>query len=266
MWMVMAVAALFVGATTHAAVVTDIKDVADFSHVFLGTEIHDGTGYQNGWAEFSPGDGTVFTDLGGGVLGIAETGRGVMLDGSLASNGSSTWVDNLVSPLAPESAYTIEFKLKVNDLPNGIRLWSGMGDGRDFVDVFNDGVTITQPGGGFLTVPMTINDSAAHTFRLANDGNVGGEPYPPAPLMIAHVWVDGVRLTEAVGNPWTSSGDDARLLFGDYTSGTFGDDANYEIYYFAHDQGGAFAPIPEPGTLALCGLALVGLIAMRRRR
>ena len=257
----LAVGVLGVG-TASAGLVTTIKDAGDFSHFYTGTDMHDGVGYQNGWTEFSNFGTTIFTDLGGGVLNVANSGGGaVMFDGSASTDGATTWGDNLVSPIGPDSAYTIEFQLTLNDAAAGVRLWSGMGDGRDFLDVYNDRVTITQPGGGFLDVPLTLNDGQPHTFRLANDGNISGDTFT-----LAHDWVDGVQLTEPEGNPWTSGGNDARLLFGDYTSQAFGNDTDYDIHYFAYDQGGAFSPIPEPSTFALLGLAGVTLWIRRRTR
>jgi hypothetical protein len=227
---------------TQAGELTATKDVADFSHVFTGTEIHDGTSYQNGWAQFSTGTSVTLTDLGGGILNHTAVGRGEMFNGSASTNGTSTWADdvNAGGDLATPGlcAYTIEMKIRVNALPNGYRIWGGFGDGRDFFDIYSDGVIITQPGGGFLTVPMTLNDGEFHTFRLVNDGNLSSDTFT-----LAHFFVDGVALSEPVGNPLTSGTNDARLLFGDSTSQVFGDDANYDIAYFAYDQSGAYAPL-----------------------
>ena len=240
-------------------VVTTFRDAANFSHFFSGTDVHNGTSYQNGFSEFSAGDATVYTDLGGGVLGVTNTGRSAMVDGSLSTNGSSTWTDNLgPTPYDATSDYTIEIKLGNIDAAAGFRIWGGHGDGRDFLDIYNDRVTITNTGGGFVDVPLSLSDGATHTFRVANDATSNT-------LTMAHVWVDGMMLTDAVGNPRTSGTNDSRLLFGDPTSGTFGDDADFDLHYFAYDQTDAFAPVPEPSTTVLLS-SMFALIALRRRR
>ena len=252
----------------HAGVLTSTKDASTFSHFFAGTDMHDGTSFQNGWLEFgSNSANTTVTDIGGGMINIAAntpTSDTIIFGGSDSTNGSSTWNDGIAgTTVNPPSAgntadYTLEIKIRLNDVTNGFRIWSGMGDGRDWFDIYNDGVGITKPGGGFLAVPMVLNDGEFHTFRVVNDGNVSGDIYKTT-----HFFIDGVALSDTDGNPWTSSSNDSRLLFGDFTGGDFADGINYDIEYYAYDQSGAYAPIPEPVTMVLLGLG--GLLIRKRR-
>ena len=249
----------------NAGVLTSYKDASTFSHLFAGTDIHDGTSFQNGWDVFGSAVSTI-TDIGGGVINVAPINdNSIMINGSLSTNGTSTWADGVAgTTLNPPSAgntadYTLEIKIRLNDVANGYRIWGGMGDGRDWLDVYDDGVQITQPGGGFMAVLMTLNDGQFHTFRIVNDGNVSNDIYKTT-----HFFVDGVALSDPDGNPWTSSSNDSRLLFGDSTGGTFGNLADYDIEYIAYDQSGAFAPIPEPATMILLGLG--SLVAIRRKK
>ena len=72
--------------SVQAAVLTATKGAADFSHVFAGTDVHDGQAYQNGWASFSTGTNVTFTDIGGGILNHTAVGRGEMINGSASTN------------------------------------------------------------------------------------------------------------------------------------------------------------------------------------
>jgi hypothetical protein len=57
-----------------------------------------------------------------------------------------------------------------------------------------------------------------------------------------HVWRDGVRLSPLQGVAYDQSAAESRLIFGDYTSGTFGNNFDVTVDYIRFDFTGAYLP------------------------
>jgi sialate O-acetylesterase len=179
---------------------------------FDGSAIWDG-GLLNGWSEDNA-SGTVKT-LDGSVLRYNHSGSGAasVLKGTdaILGGGSTTWDE------INDGDWTFEITLKINDSPNGFLLWLGTDTSRIYVNLLND--RTTDYLSNTFTVLHTNNDGAFHTFRISHDS--AAAKY--------HVWRDAVLLTPVGGVGYDSTTGDSRLLFGDFTSGTFGDDFDVEI-------------------------------------
>ena len=227
-----------------------------FTHTFTGADIHDstGAGFQNGWVG---GTGGITYTTTGSILNITTTGSahaGILNGTDSTDGGIETWNSGVVGPDDP---YTIELTLRVNNAPNGIRLWIGHDTERNDVDLFNDRLLTTNSGTGIKTVPADLT-SGFNTIRFAYDGGPGNSD--------VHVWLNGTAVTDPSGGVYNTGGNDSRLLFGDYTSGVFGDDFNVDLATFSYDTSGAFAPVAIPEPRNLLGLGLIWLVAMLRKR
>jgi len=221
-------------AATQAADISLLapRAVGDFSHTWTGDMIYDsaGSGAQNGWlANANPTYTTTGTELNVTTTGTSQS----TLQGENATGGgASTWL------AAVNNEFTVEVKMRVNDLPNGFRFWLGNDNERIFLDIYNDSVVTTNNGGGLKTVNMTLNDGGFHTFRVVSDGGAGNSD--------VHVWVDGTAISDPAGGVYNSGSNDNRFIFGDVTSGTFGDAMNVDIAYIAFDETAGYAPPPPP--------------------
>lgn len=203
----------------------DAKDIANFEVTFDGSTIYDGTSYLNGWTEVN---GSYVTEtLTGTVLNRTHTGgAATWLEGQNATiNGSEIWGG------AAPNRVTFETSLRVNDAPNGMVLWIGTGSNAAIIEIYND--RTRDYGNNGFNVAHTNNDGQFHTFRVACD-NEGGK---------YHVWRDGELLTPEEGVYFDSSSNDSRLIIGDYTGGTFGNNHNVDFAYITWDKTGAFPPV-----------------------
>lgn len=227
-----------------------IKDASDFSHVYTGNEIWNTTdGAQNGWVIGSETANFDLSNPTATTVRIDTTGsqHAKSLTGTAATDGGTDTWQSVVN-----GEFTIEATIKINDAPNGFRLWLGSQGERVFVDLYNDKLVTTNNTGGLKNVAMTLNDGAFHTFRAAYDTDNK-----------VHVWVDGIAVSDPNGGVFNSGTNDNRLILGDSTSGTDFDSYDVEIASIAFD--GTPYAIPEPssaGLLCLGGLALI----LRRRK
>jgi len=201
------------------------KATTNLTTCFEGHEIYNGTSYVNGWTEDKSADVTeTLTDtnlnrihVGGGAAwleGIASTKDG----------GATMW------STGNRGDWTLETRIRFNECSNGFALWAGIGGNRAIVEIYNDR---TQDFGGESFNKLQNNeDGVFHIYRVAHDS--GNAKY--------HVWRDGERLTPVVGASYDLAGTDDRLIFGDYTSGTFGNGCNVDIDYICYDQTGDYLP------------------------
>lgn len=211
------------------------KGTASLTTCFEGNEIYNGQSYINGWSEVTPSHVTetlTLTDLN-----RTHTGNGgAWLEGiaSTKDGGSTTWNTN------NDSSWTLEARLRFNECSNGFTIWAETGGGRTIIEIYDNRV---QDNGGttFNTltdtddspkVEMNNEDGLFHIYRIAHDADNNNY----------HVWRDGVRLTPAAGVDYDGSASKNRLIFGDSTSGGFGNLSNVDIDYICYDQSGAFLP------------------------
>ncbi|MFC4992567.1 sialate O-acetylesterase [Rubritalea tangerina] len=201
------------------------KDVSSFPSRFSGNAIWNGS-YINGWAELngafaseSLNGSNLLYNHSGFTTGTTLSGTNATLDG-----GSTTWNSS------NDGDWTLEVELKLIECSNGFAIWCGTDSARIIVEIYAD--RTTDNGSNSFTAFHNNEDGAFHTFRIAHDSNA--EVY--------HVWRDGQRLPPTTGAPYDVNAADSRLLFGDYTSGSFGDNFNVEIASINYDQSGDFLP------------------------
>jgi hypothetical protein len=178
---------------------------------FNGSQIWN-SGFKNGWSELN-GAGTTET-LNGTILNYNHRGSGIAttLDGTASALAGNSW--NSIK----SGDWTVTANLKINDSPNGFILWFGTGTNSIWVNVLND--RTTDYGSNTFTAMHTNNDGAFHTFKVSHDSSAGKYS----------VWRDDVLLTPAGGVVYDGVGTgESRLLFGDFSGGTYGDNFNVEI-------------------------------------
>lgn len=203
-------------------------------------------------------DGNTYADWG--AMGKAPTySDGVMhilagVDSGLESLVSTHLWHNL-SPTMDE-AFTIEFKSHAISTPDGkgiiaavIRPAAGTSIAQCQAEL-HIGTAYTKFG---TTVLDTNNNTDGyHVFRFAKEA--GNNWW---------IWRDGVLLNSTALSAATSP-HGPRFLFGDV--GTVQNGAS-DTDYIRIDDGGAYAPVPEPSTavLLVCGLAGILGYAWRKR-
>jgi len=177
---------------------------------FTGAQIWN-TSFQNGWTEIN-GAGTTET-LNGTILTYDHTGSGTAttLDGTSSSMNGIAWSG------INSGDWTFEANLKITAAPNGFKLWLCTGTHRIIVNIFNGNTQ--DDGGNTFNVSHTNNDGQFHVFRVSHDSTDGKY----------QVWRDDVLLTPAGGVVYDSTASDARLLMGDSTSASSGNDYNVDI-------------------------------------
>lgn len=179
--------------------------------------------------------------------------------GGYWESNSSIWAGG-TNPVSDANGSTIEFSIKVGtDATAGP--WgafqvfardSGSGsNGNPAHLAVGPSMTGYRTSGGSIAVLDTnSNTDAFHTFRIAQDPDSGN----------LWVWRDGILLLAGGTDLWASTGA-AYMFFGD--GGGYVGGPTMELDYFRWDSTGAYAPIPEPASLALIGL---GTLLMFKRR
>ncbi|MCD4727530.1 MAG: PEP-CTERM sorting domain-containing protein [Pirellulales bacterium] len=213
------------------------------------------------------------------TMDFSENGSGMSVSGGVLTVIGSNYTNHFessksgelwpVKAFSHERGYTFEIRMKI--APTVVEgtfglcmLGASPGDvlasdaygyikktGIGWYDVVNGYHVISGTEG------MDNADGEWHTFRVAqepNSGTVGNEKFT--------IWRDGFRVAKGIdGYPVVAE----MITFGDRSStkqkGTF------DVDYFRFTDG-AYAPIPEPGTLALLVTGLIGLLcyAWRKRK
>lgn len=193
-------------------------DEINFCGGFEGNQIYDGTGFINGWGEV----GTINPVLVNTTdLNLENTVAG----GSWLEGTNSGWSD------LADGIWTMEARLKFDANPSGYVMWLGTVDNLILIDVFAD--RTEDRGGNVFSVSHNNVDGQFHTFRVGHDPD--NEVY--------HMWRDGERLTPVEGAPYDSASNDSRMIFGDSTSGGFGNDFDVTVDYIRTDTGNVYLPV-----------------------
>lgn len=192
---------------------------SSFQYKFEGHEIWNGTAFQNGWGQ----DQTLTKT----IPASSPTDLQVQLTGSGAANlvGTNTgWTSG------NSGNWTFETRLKFLANPAGYCLWLCTGSQRILIEIYGDRTQDYQAN--TFNVSHNNIDGEFHTFRVANEA--GAARY--------HVWRDGIRITPVIGVAYDQSAADSRMLMGDYTTGTFGNNFNVVIDYVRYDLGETYLP------------------------
>lgn len=181
------------------------------------------------------------------VSNVTDDGGGIMGYSAQSLINSPTWITMAGAGTLIAQGYTVEFRARVDVNGDTFGLGAMMGDGSKlcWVGARPDYVfsqwPYTNHGGG-------VNNDAFHVFRfarVAGDANLS-------------IWKDGSLLTESGGlYDYT----DAFSNFGQISQNA----GSGQIDYFRWTTG-AYAPVPEPSTLVLGCVGLVGLLAYAWRK
>ena len=112
---------------------------------------------------------------------------------------------------------------------------------------FRIGTTFVRNDIGDENFVTDMDNTGWHTWRVVKEAEVGFWFYRDGELLNSEALAAG--------------GNSNKTFAGDYSSTLSGD---WEMDYYALDGTGAFAPVPEPITMALLGLG--GLLGLRRRK
>lgn len=210
---------------TKASIALEERSSSNLQIQFSGNEIYNGTSYINGWSEQNPS--AVTESLSGSVLNRTHTtNTESWIGGSTMSKdgGTTTWASG------NSGDWTLEARLKFNEVSEGFALWMGTGNGLMLVKIYADR-TQSDAADGF-SVAHNNEDGAYHVYRITHDNF----------QEVYHVWRDGIRLTPITGVDYDSNLTDDRLIIGDYSGDHFGNLANVDIDYISYDQQGAYLP------------------------
>jgi hypothetical protein len=192
-------------------------DSAGFGTRYEGNEIWNGSALVNGWTQ----TGTLTRSLPEPTdLRIIHPST----DARWIEGTGAGW-----SALAAGS-WTTEVRLKCNANANGFVLWFGTGTRRIIVEVH--GNRTQDLGGDSFNVSHDNLNGAFHTFRIAHD----------AANARYHVFRNAVRLTPLNGATYDQTATDNRLILGDYTTATFGNNFDVTIDHIRFTAG-AFLPV-----------------------
>jgi len=186
---------------------------------FEGHEIWNGATLVNSWKQ----TGTLTRSLPEATdLKVANPGVG----GAWIEGTDSGW------NTANHGSWTFETRLRFDGNANGFIIWLGTDTKRILVEIYGNRTKDHTDGGTAFDVPHNNLDGQFHVFRVAHDPANGKY----------HVWRDGVRLSPFAGATYDQTAAESRLILGDYTSGTFGNNFDVTIDYVRFDQSGAYLP------------------------
>ena len=201
------------------------------------------------WLQNKDGSDPTFT-VSGGILTMDSSGHKDDNGGYNNVDPDQTW--QLDPNISFANGWTFETRVKVNsNRRDGFTFLAGAEPvetaSRAWLNIQSDGQT--WGGSGTVDLGDATNSDDFHIFRVAQT--------PGQDLF--SVWRDGVLLSDKLTCGWSYQTD--RIGFSD-GGDTWG--GVMEVDYLRFTDG-AYAPIPEPGTLVLLAGALMSLLVWRRR-
>jgi sialidase-1 len=201
-----------------SSVVCDALPSSSFAKIYQGNAIWGGTSYANAW--FESGALTESIVNGDDLRVTSGTVGASWFEGT-----STGWAAGVAG------SWTAEVRMKCNANANGFVLWFGTGTKRIIIEVM--GNATRDNGANTFNVAHNNLDGQFHTFRVLHD----------AVNAKYHVFRDSIRLTPIAGVTYDATASDNRLIFGDFTSGTFGNSFDVEIDSIRYTTGAAFLPV-----------------------
>lgn len=195
----------------------------------------------------SPGDAQTYGVSGGELTLTTTTGN------SRAFYDTTGWWGNDADRA---TGYTVEFRMRVdqiNDTANRGPTLVRIGDGIQKVELEWRANSVEWNPFTASAGSVTIDPSSYLTYRVAYDpaGDNGNGAYA--------AWINGTLVSDTLSGA-SSTAD--HLLFGDSSGTRYGGTTTWD--YIRWDTTGAYAPVPEPASVAL--LSLGGLLIAARRR
>ena len=249
----LAVGCLLAIAAPAGAEMMDSDDFTWKYEMYLEPSDEDLDSPPNGVKDFTKNvknGGTGSADPVTGILTMDGSGSASKKIGYTNDGDYQTW--RLDPNISPTNGWTFETRVKVtSSIANGFMFQCCADDG-------GTGWLAISSGGQHWGVDHVAlgdqlnNADAFHVFRVAQAPGTA----------VFSVWRDGVLLSDALSSGYGTSLN--RILFcdgGDMWGGVM------EVDYLRF-TGGAYAPIPEPGTLVLLATGLIGLLcyAWRKRK
>ncbi len=196
-------------------------DYVKYCTGFKGNHIHNGSGFINGWSKVQTNGTMTATIVNTDDLKIATTGNG----GTWLEGTGTGWAAN------KQSNWTFELRAMFDNLPNGFEIWLGIGTAIVRVEIHAD--RTQDSGGQSFSANHNNTDGQYHSFRIAHDAAAG----------VYHVFRDGTRLTPLAGAAYDQTATEGRLILGDTTGGSFGNNFSATIDRINIDYTGTWIPV-----------------------
>jgi hypothetical protein len=220
---------------------------------------------------------TTVTPPGGAGSIFSTDGNILTLKNTIADGGGvfiTNWGSLPTNPVDNALGWTIEFRVKIgtdgeagangafNLLAKDVAGTNAQGR-RVGLGIFADSVILpgalgTSAAGTPLTISTPSNSDGFHVFRIAQD---------PA-SSFTNIWRDGQLifsdLSRQANDPSSGGSSLLRMFWGDGSGASGG--PTIELDYFRWDSTGAYEPVPEPNSLLLVGIGVLGVAQGWRRR
>lgn len=248
-------AALVMGAVVGTAASTSEAALTPRdSTAFSNTAKSDNTTGSYEGTALPPGEDPAWAAHSGNTAGTASVSGGILnINADTVSDRAqfelgTAWADDI----DPDTGYTLETRLQIVSAPEGevAFVFSPRDGSQAAILRFLDGELLWASTGQTFAVNTTDD---FHDYRLAW---VPGETAGSGAYAL---WYDQQLLSDTlVGTNTTANA----MVFGDLSDNQFS--GNTDVDYIRWDTTGAYAPVPEPGSAALLGLAALMLVRKRR--
>lgn len=193
-------------------------DYIEYCVGYKGNQIYNGSSYINNWSVVG---GVTASLVNTDDLKIVNPGSG----GAWLEGTNTGWSNN------NDGHWTFEMRAKFNAIDEGFALWLGTGTRIIRVEIYKD--RTQDYNNNTFNVSHNNVDGEFHDFRVSHNAIDG----------VYHVFRDGVRLTPIDGVAYDVTATEERLILGDNTSGTFGNNFDVTIDCINIDYTGVWIPV-----------------------